>query len=903
MNINDEGTIKVDDDDWGINDVEKEKEEITQNIEPITIEQMNEAIEEAKKIMIFFVEEQFGKDILDKVSDTINNLKIGIDSDPKTAKSCVAYYSSTEGVYLTENHCREKKNNIILIHTIIHEYAHSLSDLLSKGEVNAVVEEALVDLFAEMSINNYIQKGNRINYISENDNDILANNNGYYEQNSYISEGEFTRGIMYALRTKNMDIDALREYFFGSKEKFVDMCEQTLGHHLRIILTKDLSNVRNQLGVKNNTTSYLPQASKELRNILANHINYPLDETAIKQHKNGEESELYSIDGSLMDAICYENRLRYEWLQKINFSNIRRSNVQQVFSGLHIEDIYELSKKSNGKIKEICSQWGYSDFIKLLIRGWYEANKENSSNFEEIMSLTGGIPFDVFQEIMNDKEVTNTSDIMHFLAQYHVLNDEDNYSSILELLNQKVGNEFDKAQYGKQVENDENTMFYLNENLLEVLSKLNLSNDDLQRILYIYNIPLSQINPDNILNIIDILDKIDYSTLSKNDLNNLFGLENNIAIYIVDKAKIDDIGLLIKIGQLPHEVREEIEDGLIFDNLDLFDDVGVAISTLKKYGYEIENEYEILDCIMSSDYGNIRIAPNFNVETLLAFTKEKDKTNILLSACINQFLESDSSMLFDDKNFDTCLMLLDDNNQELLGISDVMTKRICSIIQGRIQNTNEINSEQRNKLEEKIDNCLTGLENKNSLKILSDYFNSFEDTDNIIPNPIMFYLLEQKLSKEQVEDIITFFKSAYPRTEDIEKGFFEYDLENICKVLELFENTDISIESDYYDMGQDLLIYKLMNGARSVAIDGENVEVLRQIYYKLKTIKGLSEEDIADNLFENDEIKNIVCNTQGLIENGVSATLTTTRASQINYQVSQIMKHQNEKVKELDELE
>ena len=121
--------------------------------------------------------------------------------------------------------------------------------------------------------------------------------------------------------------------------------------------------------------------------------------------------------------------------------------------------------------------------------------------------------------------------------------------------------------------------------------------------------------------------------------------------------------------------------------------------------------------------------------------------------------------------------------------------------------------------------------------------------------------------------------------------------------MELFENTDISIESDSYDMGQDLLIYKLMNGARSAAIDGENVEVLKQIYYKLKTIKGLSEEDIADNLFENDEIKNIVCNTRGLIENGVSATLTTTRASQINYQVSQIMEHQNEKVKELEELE
>ncbi len=68
----------------------------------------------------------------------------------------------------------------------------------------------------------------------------------------------------------------------------------------------------------------------------------------------------------------------------------------------------------------------------------------------------------------------------------------------------------------------------------------------------------------------------------------------------------------------------------------------------------------------------------------------------------------------------------------------------------------------------------------------------------------------------------------------------------------------------------------------------------------MKTIKGLSEEDIRDNLFENDEIANMVCNTQGLIENGVSATFTTIRASQINYQISQIMERQKEQEKELE---
>ncbi|MBP3831437.1 MAG: hypothetical protein ILA02_03590 [Clostridia bacterium] len=381
--------------------------------------------------------------------------------------------------------------------------------------------------------------------------------------------------------------------------------------------------------------------------------------------------------------------------------------------------------------------------------------------------------------------------------------------------------------------------------------------------------------------------------------SNIRGQENNIAIYMTYKDKIDDIGLLIKVAQLPSEVGNEIEEGLIFDNLDVYDEVYIAISTLKKYGYEIENEYEILDCIMSSDYGNIRITPNFNVETLLAFTKEKDKTNILLSACINQFLENDSSILLDDNNFDTCLMLLNENNQEILGMSDIMIRRICVSVQDKMQNSSEISNERRDELEEIITNRLTALDEKNTTKNLEDYFNSIRNTEQMIPEPIMEYLLKQKLDQNQVKNIINFFKCSNPSIEDMEQGFWKNDLENIYNVLMIFDNADISIESDSYDMGQELMIYKLMSATRCLPINEENMKFLRQIYYKLKTINGLSEEDIRDNLFANDEIANMVCNTQGLIENGVSAT-TTIRTSQINYQVSQIMEKQKEHEIELE---
>ena len=381
----------------------------------------------------------------------------------------------------------------------------------------------------------------------------------------------------------------------------------------------------------------------------------------------------------------------------------------------------------------------------------------------------------------------------------------------------------------------------------------------------------------------------------------MFGLEFDLACCITGQEKID-IGLLIKIQKLPHGVRENIEDFMIFDNLDIFDNVGIAIDTLKKYGYVVENEYEILDCIQNSNFGDIKIVPSLDSGALYAFMAEGDKTKTLLSTCINQFLENDNPTFFNDnENFNTCLMLLDDSNQVLLDMSDGMTKRICSIMQEKLITSSEINSEHREILEKAIKRKLKRLENRQSLSKLSNYFKGVED-DEQIPIPIIHYFLEQELSEKQVLDIITFFECDRPLTEDFDPAILEYNLENISNVLEMFRNADISIESSSYDMGQELMIYKLMRGAREVSINDENIESLREIYSKLRTIRGLDEYDIANNLFESDEIKNRICNNRGLIGNAVSATLTTTRTSQINNQVLQIIEQQKERDMSLDEL-
>lgn len=89
----------MEDDDW-VEDFDDEwiddGEEIDENNEPVTIEQMQQAIDEAKQIMLTFVKDNFDKKIYDKVLKLLDKTNIDIDRDPKNADACAAYCSYNE---------------------------------------------------------------------------------------------------------------------------------------------------------------------------------------------------------------------------------------------------------------------------------------------------------------------------------------------------------------------------------------------------------------------------------------------------------------------------------------------------------------------------------------------------------------------------------------------------------------------------------------------------------------------------------------------------------------------------------------------------------------------------------------------------------------------------------------
>ena len=99
MNVEDEWITKIENnnepiiieseemenDDW-VEDIEEEdKEDVKEDKDPITIEQMKDAIDEYKKIILYFIKNNFGEDIYTQAVELLNSTNFDIDSDEKTA--------------------------------------------------------------------------------------------------------------------------------------------------------------------------------------------------------------------------------------------------------------------------------------------------------------------------------------------------------------------------------------------------------------------------------------------------------------------------------------------------------------------------------------------------------------------------------------------------------------------------------------------------------------------------------------------------------------------------------------------------------------------------------------------------------------------------------------------------
>ena len=327
--------------------------------------------------------------------------------------------------------------------------------------------------------------------------------------------------------------------------------------------------------------------------------------------------------------------------------------------------------------------------------------------------------------------------------------------------------------------------------------------------------------------------------------NGIALLVTQLTIHMNDLESINDLGLLIDIfktfPKLSEYLQTDICDELILPTETLAKDINVAIDTLDLYGFSIQNKEDIIRKAKNYEFADIQILLDSKANTdFMAFTCEPSQSNILLRVAINQFLDRTSEEDFFNKTgeFYNCLTLLDLANREELGITDDLKIKIFTTLREQLNKSTQTTSECREILEQKI-------EKSEARKKLAEFF---KDNNDSPPEPIISYFLEAELDKEQVDDIIMFFKC----NDDT------YSLENINRILDMFKGIDISVWEDPHIIGKDRMIGYLMSGTRMATRTDANIELLREIYKKLKTIQGLDEEYLLYQLFDSEDIKSKV---------------------------------------------
>ena len=103
-----------------------------------------------------------------------------------------------------------------MLGTIIHEYAHKFRQI--DNQYGNLFEEASATIFAEMCVNYSKVKNNEDNKMFN-----MLTSIDYQKAESQV------RGILYALKQKNMDVSMMTEYIIGDENNFKQECTQTFG--------------------------------------------------------------------------------------------------------------------------------------------------------------------------------------------------------------------------------------------------------------------------------------------------------------------------------------------------------------------------------------------------------------------------------------------------------------------------------------------------------------------------------------------------------------------------------------------------------------------------------------------------------------------------------------------------
>ena len=657
----------------------------------ITSQVIKDNIEESKYIIYQFVRNNFGEEEADLVENLLKNIPIYISYSPEDQDRINGCYANSYNeIYLVNNFVKRSMGTVDLMHTIIHECAHAISNKISKGlKINTVIEESFVNIFAEMCINDYYQRGGIIKTISKKENHEFKNDGYYNRHRSYFKEGIFSRSMMYLSRVDGSEMDLFKEYFFGSKKIFLKELIDLYDRTILDIFKNSINKIRrNEEGVMN-TDKYIGKGFKDLSRVLINLLT--LDD--LRKYDSEKRSGLYNIENDLMDNVYSKKidmKLEIDLYRIVGLTN---PNMMQE----------ALLKLSRNDIKDLLSYWGteianknflfeYTGFMKQLTDNWYRINNGELSKFNQIMPLIGTIPIELFEIILKDNNVNDFQSIVNFTLKYKIINNEygfeysHNSDILLSMINEKFGLGADFNHIGGRGRYE--SKLNLSEDMLKAMVSIEMPKEWFQKIFRIYGQSRASVFNEDIYDSIDVLKYIPFSNSPFIVKNGLMRIKGDIESCVIEKG-VDDLNLLREIDGLYS--NEKIPVNL----RKLNDDVEVAIINLAVNGYRITNGEEIKYHIMKGDFRNIRIEPKLDVKKLNAFVGTYDTTNILFNLVMEDFLQS-RELTDNDENLRTCMKLLNSDMKDKLNISDRMEKRLCSAIQNEINESRDMSGELKN---------------------------------------------------------------------------------------------------------------------------------------------------------------------------------------------------------------
>lgn len=657
----------------------------------ITSQVIKDNIEESKYIIYQFVRNNFGKEEADLVENLLKDIPIYISYSPEDQdKINGCYVPFCNEIYLVNNFVKRSMGTVDFMHTIIHECAHAISNKISKGlKINTVIEESFVNIFAEMCINDYYQRGGIIKTISKKANHEFQNNGYYNRHRSYFKEGIFSRSMMYLSRVDGSEMDLFKEYFFGSKKIFLNELIDLYDRDILDIFKNSINKIRRiEVGVMN-TDKYIGKGFKDLSRVLMNLLT--LDN--LRKYDSEKRSGLYNIENDLMDNV---------YSKKIDMK--LEIDLYRIVGIINTKTLQEaLLKLSRNDIKDLLSYWGneianknalfeYTDFMKQLTDNWYRINNGELFKFNQIMPLIGTIPIELFKTILKDNNVNDLQSIVNFTLKYRIINNEygfeysHNSDILLSMINERIGLGSDFNHIGRR--GRDWRKLNLSEDMLKVMASLEMPKEWFQKIFKIYGQSKASVFNEDIYDSIDVLKHIPFSNSPFIVKNGLMRIKEDIQSCVIAKG-VDDLNLLREIDGLYS--NEKIPVNL----RKLNDDVEVAIINLAVNGYKITNGEEIKYHIMKGDFRNIRIEPKLDVKKLNAFVGTYDTTNILFNLVMEDFLQS-RELTDNDENLSTCMKLLNSDMKDKLNISDRMEKRLCSAIQNEISKSRDMSGELKN---------------------------------------------------------------------------------------------------------------------------------------------------------------------------------------------------------------